>query len=174
MVYLRRWSESRNAWTEDAEAAAKGGKYVLKSLPKGLGSPAVVSPPASPDPKVRERRVARVEDKYRRLLLETCDIISLVGLPEDRQIAQRQLALRSLYIPLHAWVEASPGGPATDEAPDDPDAEAARWEALEKRRAAARRGLGDEQVERERKRVPVGERLSRSHRLVILGRYKDI
>lgn len=42
LVYLRRWSEKRNAWIEDNDTYPKG-KYVVYPLPKGLGSPVTTS-----------------------------------------------------------------------------------------------------------------------------------
>jgi hypothetical protein len=61
--------------------------------------------------------------RYRELLLESCDIIDLANLPEqDRHLAQRQLELRRLYVPLRVQVEAR--AETRDEF----------WEVLEKRR----------------------------------------
>ncbi len=101
------------------------------------------------------------EQRYRELLLETCDILSLANLPEqDRNLVQRQLELRRLYVPLRAWVEAQ-AGEEEDET---------RWEALEKRRLLRMKDIpGGDQPARERQRVPVGERLAEARRLVVLG-----
>ena len=46
------------------------------------------------------QRSNTAEQRYRELLLETCDIINLANLPEqDRHITQRQLELRRLICP---------------------------------------------------------------------------
>ncbi|MBI4748101.1 MAG: HEAT repeat domain-containing protein [Acidobacteria bacterium] len=46
------------------------------------------------------------ERLYCELLLKTCDIINLANLPEpDRHLAQKELELRRLYVPLRVWVE---------------------------------------------------------------------
>ena len=171
MVYLRRWSDPRNAWIEDDDTYPSG-HFPIKLLPKGLGE----NEPGSPTvmlPRVDSRaadaqRLKAAEKRYRELLLETCDIISLANLPEqDRHIVQKQreLKLRGLYIPLRVWVEAS----AAEEA-NEPGHEEKLWEALEKRRAAAMRGKVDEAKRGGgRQRVSVGERLAQCKRLVILG-----
>lgn len=169
-VYLRRYDE-RQGWIRDTGTTGDDMPgYSEFTLPKDLGKFAPDTPLLlSTTPN--DRRLVQVEEKYRRLLLETCDIISLVGLPEqDRYVAERQLALRQLYIPLHAWVEVPIREVSTGEEPDAPEMEAVRWDALEKRRAATRRGLGDENQDApEREHVPVGERLTQARRLVILG-----
>ena len=46
VVYLRRWSEPRGEWIADVDAT-KGGRYVLKSLPKGLASKPAGGEPAA-------------------------------------------------------------------------------------------------------------------------------
>lgn len=105
---------------------------------------------------------AAAEARYRRLALESCDIVDLANLPEsDRHIAARKLELRRLYVPLHVRVELAPESEADDDA----------LRLLEERRAAGRawspaspRAPGGEI-----KRVPLGERLAASRRLVVLG-----
>ena len=161
-VYLRRWSAQRNEWIEDTDSSPGGPYYFF--LPKGLGEHPV-QPAVSPavlEAGARRRRAAELH--YREILLETCDIISLANLPEqDRHLAQRQLELRRLYVPLRVWVEARAGEPT-----GEPGKEGELWEALEQRRAAALRSRA--QVERERReRIPVGERLAQARRLVVLG-----
>ncbi len=160
VVYLRRWSDPRNEWIADADSH-DAGMYPF-SLPKGLSAPqaaAHAATPAAPD----AHRLAQVEEKYRRLLLETCDIINIANLPEqDRHLAQRQLELRRLYVPLRVWVERQAA-----EAPGEPGEEDRLWEAVERRRAAARSGASED--ERSRQRLPVGERLTQARRLVVLG-----
>lgn len=99
------------------------------------------------------------EQHYRALLLETCDIVNMGNLPEDRRLAQRELKLRLLYIPLRVWVDVKAG---------KEDVEVI-WEKIEKRRASLRGINRIEEVESDRKRVPVGERLAKARRLVVLG-----
>ena len=102
------------------------------------------------------------EQRYRELLLETCDIVNLGNLPEDRRLAQRELKLRLLYIPLRVWVDAKAGKENVEMI----------WEKIEKRRARATslRWISRiEDVGSDRKRAPVGERLAKARRLVVLG-----
>ena len=102
------------------------------------------------------------EQRYRELLLETCDIVNLGNLPEDRRLAQRELKLRLLYIPLRVWVDAKAGKENVEMI----------WEEIEKRRARANslRWISRiEDVGSDRKRAPVGERLAKARRLVVLG-----
>jgi predicted phosphodiesterase len=171
MVYLRRWSDPRNAWIEDTDAYPNG-QFPIKQLPKRLGKDQPGSPPVirlKDDLRAADaQRIEAAEKRYRELLLETCDIINLANLPEqDRHIVQKQheLKLRGLYIPLRVWVEVGAAEEATE-----PEREKKLWEALEKRRVAAMRGKVDEGKRgAERQRVPVGERLAQAKRLVILG-----
>ncbi len=165
IVYLRRWSDRRNAWIEDTDAYPSG-KYEF-DLPAGLGEdePAPAPPVATPSPPVEDAAARRqaAEDRYRELLLETCDIVGLTNLSgQDRHLAQRQLELRSLYVPLRVWVEMSTAEEKIDEEGEDDEM---LWEKLETRRMAQRRG----RVARERERVSVGERLGAARRLVVLG-----
>jgi len=104
------------------------------------------------------------EQRYRELALESCDIIDLANLPEDRHIATRQLELRHLYVPLRVRVESKPA----DE--EDNDESEAHWQTLEKRRRTYRwwQSKTREQGEEE-ERLPIGERLSAARRLVVLG-----
>lgn len=99
------------------------------------------------------------EKRYRNLLLDSCDIVNMGNLPEDRRIAQRELKLRLLYIPLRVWIESRREG-----------GQEALLEEVEERRAASLRGTARiEKVGSNRRRVPVGERLAKARRLVILG-----
>jgi HEAT repeat protein/predicted phosphodiesterase len=162
MVYLRRWSDRQNAWVADRDTYDKG-QYLIKPLPKKLRSGAGSARAAPPRPAAR---TAAAEARYRDLLLETCDIINLANLPEqDRHLAlkQQQLRLRGLYIPLRVCVEA----PAEQEGVQAKE-EASLWQDVEERRAA-QRGWTQKAVDRERQRVPVGERLAAARRLVVLG-----
>ena len=100
------------------------------------------------------------EQRYRALLLETCDIVNMGNLPEDRRLAQRELKLRLLYIPLRVWVDVKAGKEDVE----------VTWDKMEKRRAASLRGITRiEEIESDRMRVPVGERLAKARRLVVLG-----
>ena len=100
------------------------------------------------------RHFEDAEERYRSLLLETCDIVNLANLPEQDRILvlQRQLELRRLYVPLRVWVDVE-----TDEYIDEEIKLGDFWkEHLEK-------------IGRKRQRLPVGERLAKAKRLVVLG-----
>ncbi len=99
------------------------------------------------------------ERRYRELTLESCDIIDLANLPEDRHVATRQLELRRLYVPLRVRIEVAP----QTELGED------QLEAIERRREARRRGHAPWSLEDAQGRVPVGERLAKARRLVVLG-----
>jgi hypothetical protein len=109
------------------------------------------------------RLVGAAERQYRDILLHTCDIISLANLPEQDCYIAQKLKLRSLYIKLRVFVEASAGDDSVASGQDDK-----LWKAPEERRASARKGQGADET-RERQRVPVGERLGEAKRLVVLG-----
>lgn len=101
----------------------------------------------------------RAEATYRRLVLESCDLIHLANLPEgDRHIATRRLEVRRLYVPLRVRVEA-----LAENRLGEGDIT-----ALESRLDAARH-VGHSLLEREENRFPIGERLASTRRLVILG-----
>ncbi|SEL61888.1 PBS lyase HEAT-like repeat-containing protein [Stigmatella aurantiaca] len=98
------------------------------------------------------------ERRYRQLALEACDIINLSNLPEgERYIATRKLELRRLYVPLRVKVAV----------PSEDELSQARMEALERQREAWMSGGAPTDLAQER--FPVGERLARSGRLVVLG-----
>ena len=99
------------------------------------------------------------ERRYRDLALQSCDIIDLANLSGDRHVATRQLELRRLYVPLRIRVEASGQADVADE----------QIEAIERRREARRRGSTPWSQEDTVGRVPIGERLGKSKRLVVLG-----
>jgi len=106
------------------------------------------------------------EQRYRELVLESCDIIDLVNLPEsDRHIATRKLELRRLYVALRVQVEIAL----------ETDSEESAFKALEKRRKLKQLSLAkwlretDEDNIPTSARVPVGERLAKARRLVVLG-----
>ena len=101
------------------------------------------------------------EQRYRELALESCDIIDLANLPEsDRHLATRKLELRRLYVPLRVRVEAE----------SDEDEEAALL-ALEQSRTrdSWEPKLSGPSFLSGVMRVPVGERLGKARRLVVLG-----
>ncbi|HET8657966.1 MAG TPA: HEAT repeat domain-containing protein [Micromonosporaceae bacterium] len=109
-----------------------------------------------------------VEQRFRDLLLNGCDIIDLANLPTDRHLATRQLALRSLFVPLKVRVEREAGQ----------EIDADELIALERRRADDSPPTDDSlpkaapSPSRARERsllAPVGLRLQQSRRLVILG-----
>jgi hypothetical protein len=112
------------------------------------------------------RLISAAERRYRDILLESCDIINLANLPEqDRHIVekQQQLKLRRLYIKLRAFVEVGTADELVEAGQEDK-----LWKGLEDRRASARRRKGEVEADR-RQRVPVGERLEKARRLVVLG-----
>jgi hypothetical protein len=115
----------------------------------------------------------KAEQRYRELALESCDIMDLHNLPEsDRHMATRQqeLKLRRLYVPLRVRVEI----PADQEQgePREPDLEKIEkdrdeWQRL-RVEGKGRKSPGSEK-EDDKNRVPVGERLGKAGRLVLLG-----
>jgi HEAT repeat protein len=101
----------------------------------------------------------RAEATYRRLALDSCDIISLANLPEgDRHIATRKLEVRRLYVPLMVRGEEVAGI-----RPGEPD-----LTALEERFAAARQG-SPAPLDPPENRFVVGMLLFLAKRLVVLG-----
>jgi NACHT domain len=97
---------------------------------------------------------ADAESRYRRLALESCDIIDLANLPEDdRHIATRQLELRRLYVSLRVRVPSS--GDARTAEQDD-------LESLERARLGPKKTESDDSEH-------VGTLLAKSPRLVVLG-----
>jgi predicted phosphodiesterase len=162
VAYLRRWNDRSTRWTEDTDTYA-GGCYEFE-LPDRLGATEAASGQVRRSIKGVERaessRIEAAERRYRELLLESCDIIDLANLPEqDRHIAQRQLELRRLYVPLRVQVEVPAQADASDEI----------WEVLEKRRGSRFQVAYDEVGGTGDERAAVGERLVAARRLVILG-----
>jgi HEAT repeat protein len=107
------------------------------------------------------------EKRYRDLLLDTCDIISLTNLPDqDRHLAERaqKLKLRSIYIPLRLQSEVS----ARPEATADNGPGEKLLHALEQSRLETRRGTSH-QNRRGVNRVSIGECLMKAKRMVVLG-----
>ena len=101
----------------------------------------------------------QAERRYRDIALESCDIMDLHNLPEsDRHLATRQqeLKLRRLYVPLRIKVEMAADQPY-DETPLD---------KLEDQRLERKKQVDPDD---DKDRVPVGERLGKNGRLVLLG-----
>jgi predicted NACHT family NTPase len=156
-VYLRRWNDRGGEWVKDVETHS-GGRYPFR-LPKSFVNRAERIRKGGPSAPGKKDRLAAVEEKYRTLLLKSCDIINVRNLPEDRYIVHRQLELRRLYVPLRARVEAK-----IDQRGDSEPAK-----AFDKSRATvviSSRTTGEQQP---RERIPVGEQLAKSKRLVLLG-----
>ena len=106
------------------------------------------------------------EERYRELALEYCDIIDLANLPQpDRHIVTRKLELRRLYVALRVQVEIS----------SEVEPEKSDFEVLEKQRRERQLSLApwlrkiDGSRIAQRDRVPIGTRLAKSRRLVVLG-----
>lgn len=106
-------------------------------------------------------------DRYCEKALAAWDIIDLSNLPEgDIHMATQKLLLRQLYMPLRITVEPTSGA-------EGDDAALARLE--QQRDARRHREAGHlfpgqaDQPSRPESRSPVGERLSASRRLVVLG-----
>jgi hypothetical protein len=101
---------------------------------------------------------ATAEEHYRRLALESCDLVDLINLPEgDRHLATRQLELRRLYVPLRVGPIRAREGP--------PDSLSEILRVLEWRRPQHPRMVDEDAGGRQ----AVGEALRRSRRLVVLG-----
>lgn len=104
-----------------------------------------------------------LERRYREVALRAFDIIDLANLPEnDRHLATRELELRRLYVALQVEVEA----------PSEAEMGEADLLGLERRRAARLSrtwGVPGPFWREGTLRVPVGERLGATRRLVVLG-----
>ncbi len=109
-------------------------------------------------PRTSDEADSAAERRYREVALRAFDRIDLANLPVDRHVATRNLMLRRLYVALQVEVEASAGT----------ELEEAHFFALEQRRAG--RMLGSVPVRGDgSRRVPVGQRLGVTRRLVVLG-----
>jgi len=107
--------------------------------------------------KAKVQQYDEAEQRYCNLLLASFDIVSLGNLPQDRKIVLQPLALRQLYVPLRVQVEVEAG-------------DKAKWDVVEKRRLELMRGKIDiREFISERKSFPIGARLAKYQRLVILG-----
>ena len=147
-VSLRRWNDP-TGWIPDTLTCPNGrASFTLPDVEEAAQKRAAAS---------RQQQQVAAEQRYRDLLLQSCDIINLANLPEDHLIAQRQLELRRLYVPLRARIE-SKAGAVVDER---------LFDALEQRRDQQRRGKAGKQETRTR--AAIGERLARARRLVVLG-----
>jgi HEAT repeat protein len=105
-------------------------------------------------------RSDRIERRYRELALRTYDIVDLANLPVvDRNLATRELLLRSLYVSLRVAVETSTDSTGLEDT-------LSRVEA--RRRQPSSMELASD-IASNFERWSVGERLGLSRRLVILG-----
>jgi len=124
-------------WQDPTRAVSELIEALQKYYPLSAAAPA----PASPDD--------RLERRYRELALRSYDIVDLANLPvTDRNLAARELLLRSLYVALRLSVD-------TDDS------------LQEVRDSSAATPFG-EPAEQNR-RWSVGERLAAAKRLVVLG-----
>ncbi len=103
VIFLRRWSDRRNAWIEDADSHA-GGKYPF-SLPKELGAPqAVIKKPALPVAQTGAPAESPAIVAYRERLLESVSKLPLIGLGHGVKI---ELPIAQAYIPLNVAITRS-------------------------------------------------------------------
>jgi hypothetical protein len=152
-IYFRTWGERRNEWIEDNQIW-RDGKYDFE-LCREPSTQAQASPPRARRSD-SERLKAAARD-YRDFLLKRCDIIDITNLPaQDVELAQRELALRRLYVPLRAQVAALRGRGET------------ALDIIEQRRTYRRRG-NQSFAAAEHNRISIGERLGEARRLVVLG-----
>lgn len=106
-------------------------------------------------PAGAEQRLDRLEQRYRELALETCDIVDLANFPiGDRDLITRDLQLRTLYVSLRVAVDI-PSGTEQYE--------------LEKKLQSLEARRKEREAQDTRSRFSVGERLAKSNRLVVLG-----
>ncbi|NEB05750.1 NACHT domain-containing protein [Streptomyces sp. SID13726] len=97
-----------------------------------------------------------LESRYRDLALSTCDIVHLAYLPiEDRELATKELLLRSLYVSLRVGVQIALGSAAHELDKTLQDMEGQRG------------GIGN--TTDSESRFSIGRRLEQSKRLVVLG-----
>ncbi|AZP15766.1 NACHT domain-containing protein [Streptomyces aquilus] len=115
-------------------------------------------------PAGAEQRLDQLEQRYRELALETCDIVDLANFPiGDRELITRDLLLRSLYVSLRVTVDIPPGMDAHDLD--------RKLQDLEARRKEHDQELDEESDDEPEagSRFSVGERLEQSKHLVVLG-----
>ena len=106
-------------------------------------------------------------DHYCEKALSSWDIVDLCNLPEgDIHIATQQLLLRQLYMPLRIEVDPT----RSDEGEDSALKKLEKEREYRRLREAGRISSDESEYrDREKKRVPVGERLDAAQRLVVLG-----
>ncbi|WP_324787667.1 HEAT repeat domain-containing protein [Streptomyces sp. H51] len=112
------------------------------------------------------RKLNHLEQRYRELALETCDIVDLANFPiGDRELITRNLLLRSLYVSLRVSVDIPP---SID--PQDLDKKLQNIEARRKHQDDLHQDeLHQDDLPDAGSRVSVGERLQASNHLVVLG-----
>ncbi|MGW7205397.1 NACHT domain-containing protein [Streptomyces sp. NPDC054837] len=104
-----------------------------------------------PGESVTNRALNKLERRYRDLALSTSDIVHLAYLPnEDRELATKELLLRSLYVSLRVGVQENEALGA-DKVLQDAGGRQWKFDLLGERRFS------------------IGERLRESKRLVVLG-----
>lgn len=102
--------------------------------------------------------------RYRELMLESCHIIDISNLPEDRHTATREISLSKLYVPLRVRVQSSREGEITE----------SMLQEMDKHREALRvlaAGGSSRHPDREEpeERTTIGERIAESGKIVLLG-----
>jgi len=102
--------------------------------------------------------LVRWEREYRRLLLESCDILDLANLPQDdRHLATRRLELRRLYVPLRVYSE--------EHEQRHPEFVEETLKRFEQQRDYWNRHISSPPT----KRMSIGKHLNDNQRIVILG-----
>jgi HEAT repeat protein len=118
-----------------------------------------------PDPEAMATITPQdAEQRYRSLLLDNYDIYEWNGLPlRDTHLTTTKMELRRLYVALRVIVESSP-----DTGLDQDRLTAIQFEREQQRGMwSFQRPADDERIPKAQ--VPIGERLSASRRLVVLG-----
>ncbi|HWY89574.1 MAG TPA: HEAT repeat domain-containing protein, partial [Solirubrobacteraceae bacterium] len=145
-------------WRLDKDKADEGTKVRVLARP----GRSLREQPARRRKRPDKIPTAETERRYREHALRMWDIIDLANLPEDRELATKQLDLRRLYVPLRLRAEFDPHSALGD----------TQFSELERRRAAAR--LQASYMRRSDEfedvaRMPVGKCLGRERRVVVLG-----
>lgn len=103
VIFLRRWSDRRNAWIEDTDSH-EGGKYPF-ALPKELGRPrAAIAKPALPTASPGRPAESSAIVAYRERLMESVSKLPLIGLGHILKI---ELPISQAYIPLNVAITRS-------------------------------------------------------------------
>ncbi|SNX64172.1 TIR domain-containing protein [Streptomyces sp. TLI_55] len=141
----------------DLELLALDGKVALywqdpaRAVGELLDALAEYYPLDEPAESTNNRALNNLMRRFRDLALSTCDIVHLAYLPnEDRELATKELLLRSLYVSLRVGVQENEALDP-EKALLDPEGRAGEFDPL-----------GEE-------RFSIGERLKESRRLVVLG-----